>query len=319
MPRKPRLEIPGALYHIISRGNARQKMFLSDDDCRRYLTYLAAYQQRDRFRVFAYVLMPNHVHLLIETAAVPLSRTMQRLNSRYSQAFNRTHRRVGHVLQGRYHALLCEKDAYLLALTRYLHLNPVRAKLVKEPGDYPWSSYGAYGGRPSPVAIESAEVLRHFGNGVRSARARYQRFVHEALGDGHERAYYAAVEGRLLGSEEFVARLRPTEPAPPSVRRPIPIPRVIALVAGYFGQEPRALHGPGKQRNRLEARAWLAYVTSRHTTIGASQLAEALSVDPSCMSRAVQHIETRLHSTKARSTLAALLTLLGDQPPHAER
>ena len=108
MPCQPCLNVSGALYHVISRGNGRHKIFLSKSDFPRDLSYLAHYQHRDRFRVFAYVLMPNHVHLLIGTSDVPRSRTMQRLNSRYSRVFNRLHGWNGHVLQDRYHALLCD-------------------------------------------------------------------------------------------------------------------------------------------------------------------------------------------------------------------
>ncbi|MBI3608915.1 MAG: transposase [Nitrospirae bacterium] len=313
MPRKPRLEVPGVLYHVISRGNARQKIFLSNRDFQRYLSYLAHYQHRDRFRLFAYVLMPNHVHLLVETSDVPLSRTMQRLNSRYSQVFNRVHGRVGHVLQGRYHAWLCEKDTYLLALTRYLHLNPVRAKIAQDPADYPWSSYGAYRGQSSPVAVESAEVLRQFSDRLQTARQRYRQFVGKALTAGHEPAYYAGVEGRVLGSDDFVARVRRTEPEIPTERRTVSIDHVITLVARHFGQTPATLCGPGKQRARIQVRDWLAYVTSRHTTAGLSTVAKALSVDPSCMSRGIQRVEARLASPEGHSTLAMLLTLL-DQP-----
>lgn len=317
MPRKPRLEVPGMLYHVISRGNARQKIFLSKGDFQRYLSYLAHYQQRDRFRLFAYVLMPNHVHLLLETAAVPLSRTMQRLNSRYSLVFNRVHRRVGHVLQGRYHALLCEKDAYLLTLTRYLHLNPVRAKLVHEPAEYPWSSYGAYGGQSGPIEVATDEVLGHFGERLQTARRRYREFVGEALTKGHEPAYYAGVEGRLLGSEDFVARVKQTEPKRPTDRRTIALDRVITLVAHHFGESPATLRGPGKQRDRIRARDWIAYVTSRHTTAGVSNVAKALSVDPSCMSRGIQRVEARLTSPEGQATLTRLLALLDHPATHS--
>ncbi len=310
MPRPPRLEVSGALYHVISRGNARQKIFLSTGDFQRYLSYLAHYQQLDRFRVFAYVLMPNHVHLLIETSDVPLSRTMQRLNSRYSLVFNRVHRRVGHVLQGRYHALLCEKDAYLVTLTRYLHLNPVRAKMVREPADYPWSSYGAYCGQSSPVVVETAEVLGHFGDRLPTARQRYRHFVGEGLTAGHEPAYYKGVEGRVLGSDAFVARVRRTAPERPADRRTIALDRVVSLVAHHFGQSPATLRGPGKQRDRIHARDWLAYVTSRYTSTGLSAVAKALAVDPSCMSRGIQRVEARLENPEGHATLTRLLALL---------
>lgn len=149
MARKPRVHFPGALYHVISRGNQRQQIFRSASDRSHYLQLLSRFHSRYGFRLYAYVLMGNHVHLLLETGPTPLSKIMQGLQQAYALYFNHKYRLVGHLFQGRYKALLCDRDSYLLELVRYLHLNPVRSMLVKDPSLYPWSSHGAYLGKAS--------------------------------------------------------------------------------------------------------------------------------------------------------------------------
>jgi REP element-mobilizing transposase RayT len=172
MARRERIEYAGAFYHVITRGNQRQKTFRDDRDRAKYLEILAHLKEVNRFRVHAYVLMVNHVHLLVETGEDPLSRIMQRVGSGYTQYFNRRHKLVGHLFQGRYKAILCDKDSYLLELSRYLHLNPVRAKVVKEPGEYRWSSYGAYvQAKQCPAWMETAGVLQQFSERVRAREA----------------------------------------------------------------------------------------------------------------------------------------------------
>ena len=141
MARPLRIEFPGALYHVTSRGNARQRVFRDDEDRETFLATLAWVVARFRWRCHAYCLMDNHIHLLIDTPQPNLSRGMRQLNGVYTQRFNRRHRRVGHLFQGRFQAILVEKEGYLLELARYIVLNPVRAKMVKTPERYPWSSY----------------------------------------------------------------------------------------------------------------------------------------------------------------------------------
>jgi putative transposase len=139
MARRPRLFAPGLLYHVIARGNQRQLTFLTDRDYHAYLVRLAAYHTRYSVKLYAYCLMPNHVHLLLQTSEVPLAKFMQGLQQSYTQRFNRVHGQVGHLFQGRYKAIVCERDEYLLTLIRYIHLNPVRARLVDDPETYPYS------------------------------------------------------------------------------------------------------------------------------------------------------------------------------------
>ena len=141
MARPLRFEFPGALYHVTSRGNACQRVFHHDEGREMFLAILAWVVARFRWRCHAYCLMDNHIHLLIDTPQPNLSRGMRQLNGVYTQRFNRRHRRVGHLFQGRYKSILVEKEGYLLELARYIILNPVRVKMVKTLERYPWSSY----------------------------------------------------------------------------------------------------------------------------------------------------------------------------------
>jgi REP element-mobilizing transposase RayT len=144
MARKPRIEYEGAFYHVITRGNQKQKIFKDPLDYRKFLEILVSYKQRYHFYLYAYVLMSNHIHLLIETTDVPLSKIFQGVNQRYTMYYNRRYKTVGHLFQGRYKAILCDRDRYLLALLKYIHYNPLRAKIVESIDKYPWSSCRAY-------------------------------------------------------------------------------------------------------------------------------------------------------------------------------
>ena len=141
MARPLRIEYPGALYHVTARGNARQRIYNDSKDCQAFLDLLGKLSDRYHWLCHAYCLMTNHYHLLLETPEGNLAEGMRQLNGIYTQAFNRRHHKVGHVFQGRYHAILVDKDCYLLEVARYIVLNPVRAKMVKEAQAYLWSSY----------------------------------------------------------------------------------------------------------------------------------------------------------------------------------
>ncbi|MGY4707037.1 REP-associated tyrosine transposase [Candidatus Bipolaricaulota sp. J31] len=207
MARPLRLEFPGALYHITSRGNAGQKIFTDDEDRLAFLEIIAEVVERYRFRCYAYCLMGNHYHLLIETPEANLSRGMRQLNGVYTQRFNRRHKRSGHLFQGRYKAILVEKDPYLLVLARYIVLNPVRAGLVRYPGRWRWSSYRATAGlEEPPTFLEVERLLSQFDPDPERARRKYRRFV--AQGKGVE-IWDELKGGVILGREEFVEKLKP--------------------------------------------------------------------------------------------------------------
>src|SRR6267142_1824255 len=178
MARPLRLEFSGAIYHLTGRGKARQKVFFTDADRELFLNTLAGVVTRYHWICHAYCLMENHYHLLVETPKANLAIGMRQLNGIYTQAFNRRHRRVGHLFQGRYKAIVVEKEAYLLELCRYVVLNPVRAKLVTQPRAWKWSSYRATAGmEEAPPWLTVDWVLGQFGQTRGRAHRAYQQFV----------------------------------------------------------------------------------------------------------------------------------------------
>jgi REP element-mobilizing transposase RayT len=205
MSRPLRIEYPGALYHVTARGNARESIFRNDVDRKTFLVVLGKIVERYNWLCHAYCLMGNHYHLMIETPDGNLSQGMRQLNGVYTQTFNRRHRRVGHLLQGRFKAILVEKDSYLQELCRYIVLNPVRAKMVKHPKLYAWSSDRALAGLVKPPDFLTREwLLSQFGRERRTAETRYRAFV--AQGTGQPSPWDKLTGQVLLGSETFVKR-----------------------------------------------------------------------------------------------------------------
>jgi putative transposase len=198
MARRPRVFAAGLLYHVIVRGNQRRKTFRIDDDYKAYLDRLEKYRAQCHVHIYAYCLMPNHVHLLVETTSTPLAKFMQGLQQSYTQYFNRRYRKVGHLFQGRYKAIICHRDKYLLALVRYIHLNPVRAKLATRPERYLYSGHNSYLTNGTAKIVESAPILKLMGG-----KKAYERFVLEGIGENHNEEYYAVADQRFLGDEGF--------------------------------------------------------------------------------------------------------------------
>jgi putative transposase len=207
MARPLRLEYEGALYHVTSRGNARESIFLYDEDRSRFLEIVADVVKRFGWICHAYCLMTNHYHLLIETPDAGLSRGMQLLNGVYTQWFNRRHDRVGHLLQGRFKAILVEKESHLLELVRYVVLNPVRAEMVRGVRDWPWSSHRATAGQTEvPEFLRVDWVLSEFDADRERAIRAYRRFIRQGRGID---VWEELRAGALLGTDGFVDRLRP--------------------------------------------------------------------------------------------------------------
>jgi putative transposase len=249
MARPLRIEYPGAVYHVTSRGNARQAIFRDDRDRQSLLDVLAAVVGRAKWLCHAYCLMENHYHLLLETPEGNLSRGMRQLNGVYTQAFNRRHGTVGHVYQGRFKAILVARESHLLERCRYVVLNPVRAGVANAPGQYPWSSYRAPVGRVRrPAFLTVAWVLGQCGKRTGEAQRRYRDFVREGLaGEAPWRGLTGQV---LLGLDDFVERLRPHLEKTRDVKE---IPRAQRLV-GRPGLEwllTGNAERPRKMRNDL--------------------------------------------------------------------
>lgn len=207
MARPLRLEFAGALYHVTSRGDRREDIYEADSDRKKFLSLLSGVCETYNWVCHAYCLMGNHYHLLIETPDANLGKGMRQLNGMYTQAFNRSHQRVGHVFQGRYKAILVEKQAYLLELARYIVLNPVRAQMVRSAKDWPWSSYRATAGQVSvPNYLSTDWLLSSFANRKGEAIELYKQFVTE--GKGQPSPWSGLRNQVYLGGESFVEKLQ---------------------------------------------------------------------------------------------------------------
>ena len=205
MPRPPRIWYPGALYHVMARGDNREAIFFASPDYRTYLFMLRRALRRYDGRLLAYALMTNHVHLFVETGQThPVSKIMQSINTAYTFYMHRRYKRVGHIFQGRFHAILVEKDSYALEVTRYIHLNPVRAGMVRRPEDYRWSSYRAYLGMVAEPFVESRTILDMI-SASGAQRQQYAEFVRDRLQE--ELTAQMLQRCWVLGSPAFVSRI----------------------------------------------------------------------------------------------------------------
>ncbi len=206
MARPLRIEYSGALYHVTSRGNEKKSIFKDDKDRKIFLEVLQEVNERFYWLCHAYTLMDNHYHLVIETPEGNLSQGMRQLNGVYTQAFNKRHQRVGHLFQGRYKAILIDRECYLLDVCRYIVLNPLRANAVKSLRDWKWSSYGATAGFEKPHSCLTTDwILGQFGTKNKSAaRERYRKFITDGVG---EDTIWCRVKGQIaLGEKEFIER-----------------------------------------------------------------------------------------------------------------
>jgi putative transposase len=257
MARPLRLEFPGALYHVTSRGNARADIFVDDKDRKTFLGVLGDVVERCRWICHAYCLMDNHYHLVIETPEGNLSLGMRQLNGVYTQRFNRRHGRGGHLLQGRFKAIVVERESYLLELCRYVVLNPVRAGMVKDIRRYPWSSYSSTAGAVvAPSWLSWEWLLSQFGSQRGVARRRYEAFVAE--GRGHPSPWPHLKGQVLLGSEAFVERVRPLVESKSNLKE-IPRAQRLAHRPSLWELFPAGLQGDKLMRDQAITRACREY------------------------------------------------------------
>lgn len=274
MARPLRLELAGALYHVTSRGDGREDIYLMDDDRVAWLDTLAQVCERFNWVCHAYCQMTNHYHLVVETPDANLSKGMRQLNGVYTQFFNRRHQRVGHVFQGRFKAILVEKDHYLLELARYVVLNPLRARMVRHLDNWKWSSYLATCGKvPKPDWLQCDFVLSQFAGQRSRAIAKYVEFVHEGKGLP---SVWDQLRGQVyLGSETFVEKMQTIVDRQPSLTE-VPRAQRRALT--------RALADFAQTHERNEAIA-LAYLSGQHTM---AAIAEHFGVHYTTVSRLVK-------------------------------
>ncbi len=206
MARPLRIEYEGAFYHIISRGNENTEIFKNNNDRKKFLYYLAQAKERFKIIIHTFCLLDNHYHLLLETPLANISSAMQFINSSYTTYFNKYWRRKGHLLQGRYKGLLVDKDNYAHEVSKYIHLNPVRAGLINKPELYPWSSYKYYlRPKDNPLFLTTTFILSYFGKELKIATKEYRRFVEDGINNELDNNLLKNIVGGLiLGKQEFI-------------------------------------------------------------------------------------------------------------------
>lgn len=290
MARPLRIQFPGGLYHVTTRGNGRQPIFADDSDRERFLVVLSGVVARHRLLCHAYCLMGNHYHLLLETPEANLSRAMQQLNGVYSKRFSRRHQRPGHVLEGRFHARIVDRDAYLQEVCRYIVLNPVRAGLVARPDEWPWSSYRATVGEVPVPAFLTVEWVLSLGRSRRRVEAerQYRRFVRSGMRSADSSSEPA--QSLLMGGPEAFAHLRERIT---SAAADLEIPRAQRFAL----RSPLAeLFAGATSRHARDARCVLAV---RDHGYAMREIAEFLGVHYATVSRAL----VRGDGTRAREEM----------------
>lgn len=206
MARPLRIEFPGAFYHVTSRGNERRELFRSRADRERFILYLESAVARYGAVIHSYCLMTNHYHLFLETPHGNLSDFMRYVNGAYTTYFNTKRKRAGHLFQGRYKSIVVDADEYAIELSRYIHLNPVRAGMVAKPEDHEWSSYRLFAGiSHTPGWLKTEFILAQFG--TRDPQRQYRAFVEDLLGAEYESPMQGVIASTLLGTPEFVAQI----------------------------------------------------------------------------------------------------------------
>lgn len=297
MARPLRILYPGAFYHVTARGNERKKIFLSRADSAKFLSYLADAVHKYGVILHAFTLMNNHYHLVVETPDANLSAFAHAVNSAYTTYFNIKRKRSGHLFQGRYKSIVIEKDAYLLEVSRYVHLNPVRAGIVQRPEDYALSSYRSYV-LPKEETIVSRELIwRMISRSPKEAPARYREFVESALvetpSSPFERVYGGAILGRAPFIKDMLQRMADVIPKNETAQRRVlsstlDLDEIIHFLSYRFGiPEDTVVH-------TLPYRSYALYLAKKHTPLASADIGRAFNITCSAVTKMGTRLKQRL-------------------------
>jgi putative transposase len=311
MPRVARLDSPGVLQHVIVRGNEKRKIFLDDRDRSRFLDRLSQLLKDSGTLCYAWSLIPTHFHLLLLPTRLKLAMLMRRLLTGYAVTFNLVHHRTGHLFQNRYKSIVCEKESYLLELVRYIHLNPIRAGLVRtleELDRYLWSGHAVLMGNQELEGQEVKEVLGRFGQNMGRAVEQYRRFVSEGIGMGHREDLVGVgmrgrpaknapgggevLDPRILGDKSFSERILRDRPLREKGRALFPPSELIEKVSSILGIKSELLRRPSKSRSFAQARGIICYVAIRELGYSGVELARELNLGAAGVSRALNRGES---------------------------
>jgi len=307
MGRPLRVQYPGAVYHITSRGNEKKNIYFDDSDRRRFLEILKDYHDRFGILIHCFVLMDNHYHIVMETPEGNLLKVMHGINSAYTGYLNRKYHRAGHLFQGRYKGILIDKESYLLQLSRYVHLNPVRAKIVDIPEQYEWSSYGGYISKRRQLKwVEYSWILSNFGSDNQRARSEYRKFVEDGVDGGVENPFKNVYEQVLLGGEEFKERIRDLIKGQPlgegivgrnRFKGIVHVDELVRAVGDALGVKGEELKMRGGRNNR--ARNVAIYLAKRYCGLSNQEIGKIFGgIHYSAVSKVSARLEVEIRKDK---------------------
>ena len=289
MARKPRVYFPGAIYHVICRGNNREWVFNTDTDKLSYLSLISQYKERYGFNLYAWAILSNHVHLLIKVNEVPLSKIMQGIQQSYTGRYNHFNERTGHVFEQRYKAFLCYDETHLMSVVRYIHQNPVRAGL--EGGlNHSFSSHQAYVSHQLSGLTDTEYPLRLFASERNKAIRAYLEFIMR--------------DDQLFNPEQATPVDKGRE-SPPIIRRQeiisVPLAQLVSLVADFSGLDVSDLTGGSRQRELVAARRVLVKLCVEHTQISRGELANLIGVSDTAISKAIRFMPADVNEQIGRA------------------
>lgn len=296
MARKPRIYEPCGYYHVIVRGNDRQQIFFDKEDREYYEGLVAEGVKRFRYKVHAYCLMSNHVHLLIQITDVSLSKIMQNISFRYTRYINKKLSRVGHLFQGRYKAILIDADNYLLELVRYIHLNPVRAKMVEKAEEYIWSGHLVYIGKAKKEFLTTKDVLGQFSNKEKRARSEYKKFVKEGMGMEENNYQEKIKEGRILGNDRFIEKVLKESEERSNQR--LEMENIIDKVCKYYEVKFEEIKRSGKNRRLSRIRNIVGYIVKEYSNSSMKEYSQEVLRDITSISKGIRKIEKEISENK---------------------
>lgn len=300
MARPLRIEYPGAFYHITARGNEQKDVFRTIADRERFLSYVQSASERYGAVIHVYCLMRNHYHLLLETPLGNLSQIMRHINGAYTTSFNAAHHRSGHLFQARYKALLVEADAYAAELSRYIHVNPVRAGMVDEPGRYAWSSYLLYVGQTkTPQWLNTGLILGYFGHRVSDAQKGYREFVYAVHGFAYESPLSKVVASTILGGVDFVKVIAQKYLTDKQVNRDLPALRALSVRPTIEGitKDVTTLFGADERLGKSAS----IYFCHRYSGSSLKEIGAYFGIGESAVSQASRRFSLRIAKNRKLS------------------
>jgi len=293
MARKSRVHLPGGYYHVMMRGNLGRDLFFSKSDRSRFLFLCQEGVERYGHRVHAFCLMDNHVHLLIQVGVIPLSKIIQNLSFRYTKYINHQTRETGHLFQGRYKAIVVDADSYLLELSRYIHLNPVRSGLCKKADEFEWSSHRAYMGSMDISWLYTQEILARFSSDASRARELFLDFVLLGMGEESRPEFQHGLSmGLILGDDHFVEKV--LQESGSEVTRTPTLIEVFEVVCLEYEIDISTLYEQGRSHRYSEARAMASFIIQSIEGITLTSLAKELSWNLSALSQSAGRLQKRI-------------------------